>query len=84
MQVMVREKRLHGDPVMVRADELSRNGATVRVVLEGQKVPVDVQASEVMQMEGLFGKLQVGRRAQGMIPKAYPTSINALGNQLRK
>lgn len=82
-QVLVRKPQASGDNLMVRANVLSERDGVLRVVFEDQRQRQvsEVQASEVMDARTVFGTAD--RRVQGILPRSYPTSPNALGNRYR-
>lgn len=82
-QVLVRQPMLNGDNKMLKAEVLSQTGDKLRVKIEGQREPKEVNASDVVSAIKVFGPSQRDQR-QSVIPKCYPTSVNALGNTLNR
>ena len=78
-QVLVREKQLNGDNRLRRGNVLSQQGDVLRILLEGQKKPIDVKASETIPAESVFGSRK-REQATSVIPKAYASSPSALMN----
>ena len=57
---------------LVKADVLADNGDMLRVKMEDSREPVDVQASDVVQPQHVFGSANVGRgHYQPVIEKRY-------------
>lgn len=82
-QVLVRKKMLNGDNAMHKADVLKKNpDGSLRVLVTGERTPRDVQASETVSAVSVFGPRQ-GEK-QSVLPKCYPSSVNALGNILNR
>jgi hypothetical protein len=82
--VLVRQKLLSGGNKLLRANVLSEHDGMLRVLVEGQRIPVEVKASEVLDANQIFGKQVAGVRPANVLPKLYPGSVSALGNLLNR
>lgn len=83
--VLIRQKMQSGDDKLLRANVISRQGDTLRVVMEGDRTrkPIEVKASEVLDQSTVFvGGVRHGER-RSIIQKVPPPSANALGNLKR-
>lgn len=80
-QVLIRKKLLSGESQMIRADVLSEKDGVLRVMIPGNRHPQEVQASEVTDPAKVFG--QVNQKVASVLPRCYPTSLQALGNRFR-
>ena len=79
-QVLVRKKMLGGDPVMLRGQELSRDGDKVTVKIDKQFYPIVVASEDVIPGTKVFAATRPGVRPV-IIQRQMPTSLNALGNR---
>lgn len=83
-KVLVRQKQLHGNGnKMTPGNVLSEKDGMLRVMIEGQRKPIEVRASDTIPANRVFVAQRNDQR-QSILPKAYPTSINALGNLLNR
>lgn len=80
-EVLVRQKQLSGDALMVRATVLSIQGDVARVKFAKKLHPVEVQVADVIAAPKVFGP-QRSVPATSILQRAYPSSQNALGNLL--
>jgi hypothetical protein len=83
--VLIRQKLLSGNMnKLVHAQVLSEKDGVLRVMIQGQRVPTEVKASEVIDAGKIFGKTKQGERPASVLQKSYPTGISALGNILNR
>jgi hypothetical protein len=80
-KVLVRRKLASGDNQMVTAHVLSERDGVLRVMMEGNMKPVEVNASDVVPAAKVFNTAYPSQNQQ-IIPKQHPVSLNALGNTL--
>ena len=76
--VLLRRPQVHGNVTrMIRAAVLSEDKGTLRVIPEGQKTVVTVQASEVTEAPATFGT-RLAMQHGVVIQKCLPDSPNSL------
>lgn len=81
-QVLIRRRRLHGDPILDRADVISENKAdgTLTVRALGSRQNEIIAAADTVSVKSVFGQ-----NPSTTIPiQAFPDNRHALCNSLRK
>lgn len=83
--VLIKQKMLSGNVTkLIRANVLSEKDGMLRVMVEGQRKPIEVKASDTLPAEKVFGVAKVGQKPSSVLQRCYPSSINSLGNTLNR
>ena len=86
-QVMVRRRQLNGDPLLIQADLISRDGDRLTVKMPGNIHTQEVNESDTMPVmaSSVSGTRAVDpRRPHTAITKAYPASRGAMANMFQR
>jgi hypothetical protein len=83
-QVLVRKPRLHGDPLLVRADVISEDATngTLTVRCQGERTIETVAADSTVAVSAVFGTSP--QESRQLPIKSYPESRHALCNSLNR
>lgn len=80
-QIMIRRPLNNGASTqMVQATVLSQRGDIMRVVCRGDRRPIEVRASEVVDAAPVFSNNQLAQQRGVVIAKQYPDNSSALCN----
>ena len=81
-EVLIRRALRFGGNQLVKATVLSQHGSKLRVIRDGERKPVEVEAAEVVDAGATFSGNRLAQQRGVIVSKAYPDNANCISRIL--